>query len=93
MKRFFTEHPQSVGETYGQHLAFALGVGGRMVVAGIACMVHGLVPAFFKTTGSRAIRDLVLRINPGNRAAARAGKATTPLFTAKEIESLTSASL
>ena len=98
MKRFFTEHPATVGETYGEHFAFAISVGGRMVGGGLACMLHAVFPEFCKTTGSRTIRELALRLVPSNREKRRAivpGAADRfePLFTAAELESLTSASL
>jgi hypothetical protein len=64
----FTRHPATVGETYGGHLAFASGVGGRMVLAGIACMLHGIFPFLFERTGSRAILDLHGRVTGGARA-------------------------
>ena len=67
MKRFFTEHPATVGETYGEHFAFAISVGGRMVGGGLACMLHAVFPEFCKTTGSRTIRELALRLVPSNR--------------------------
>jgi hypothetical protein len=54
----FTEHPASVNETYGQHLASASYFGCRMVLAGLACLVHGLVPFAFVRTGSETIRHL-----------------------------------
>jgi hypothetical protein len=56
--RPFTEHPASVGETYGQHLAMAACFGARMIFAGCACLVHGLLPFLFVRTGSHAISEL-----------------------------------
>ena len=56
--RLFTEHPESVGETYAEHLARAALFGGRMVVAGLACMLHALLPFVFVRTGSQAIDEL-----------------------------------
>jgi hypothetical protein len=56
--RVFTEHPASVGESYGEHLFRAVYFGSRMVFAGIACVVHGVLPFLFVRTGSRAIADL-----------------------------------
>jgi hypothetical protein len=56
--RAFTAHPASVGESYGEHLLRAMGFGLRMVLAGIACLVHGVLPFLFQRTGSRAIADL-----------------------------------
>ncbi len=57
-KRLFTDHPASVGETYGQHLLMATAFGARMVAAGCACLLHGVFPWLFRTTGSDAIRAL-----------------------------------
>jgi len=60
--RAFTEHPASVGESYGEHLGRALCFGSRMIFAGIACMVHGVLPFLFVRTGSRAISELNERL-------------------------------
>lgn len=56
--RAFTEHPASVGETYGQHLVHASAFGARMVCGGIACMLHGLLPFLLVRTGSRQVARL-----------------------------------
>ncbi|HTY50006.1 MAG TPA: DUF6356 family protein [Steroidobacteraceae bacterium] len=60
--RLFAEHPHSIGETYLQHQRHAFAFGWTMVAAGIACMVHGMVPALFRSTGSRAITRLYDRM-------------------------------
>jgi hypothetical protein len=51
----FTDHPASVGETYGEHLAAAGGFGLRMILGGMACLLHGLLPFLFTRTGSSTI--------------------------------------
>ena len=56
--RLFTDHPASVGESYGEHLLTASGFGLRMVLAGLACMVHALLPFLFVKTGSVQISTL-----------------------------------
>jgi hypothetical protein len=56
--RAFTEHPASVGESYSEHLFRAVYFGTRMVFAGVACLVHGVLPFLFVRTGSRAIAEL-----------------------------------
>ena len=58
LHRLFTEHPRSIGETYLEHQRYAFTFGTTMLAAGLACMLHGLVPALFRTTGSRAIVSL-----------------------------------
>ena len=58
LKDVFVEHPATVDETYTEHMGMAFSFGVTMVAAGTACLLHGLVPALFKTTGSQAIRSL-----------------------------------
>jgi hypothetical protein len=58
MTRIFTEHPASVDETYLEHLATALSFGVRMLLAGLACLVHAVLPFTFTKTGSIAITHL-----------------------------------
>ena len=58
----FTEHPASVGESYGEHFATASGFGVTMVVAGLACLLHGIFPFWFGRTGSDAITTLHRRM-------------------------------
>lgn len=54
----FTDHPASVNESYFQHMGVAFGFGGRMLVAGCACLLHGLFPFLFTRTGSSTITEL-----------------------------------
>lgn len=54
----FTGHPASVNETYLEHLGSAWSFSFRMIGAGIACFLHGLLPFLFCTTGSSTIRQL-----------------------------------
>lgn len=56
--KLFREHPTEVGETYAEHFAAAGGFGLKMVVGGLACMVHAVVPALFVTTGSGMVKKL-----------------------------------
>ena len=56
--RAFTAHPASVGESYIEHMAHAGCFGARMIAAGVACLVHALLPFLFVRTGSAAITEL-----------------------------------
>ena len=60
LPRSFVDHPHSVGESYGEHFAVASGFGLRLIAAGVACLVHACVPAWFTRTGSRAVRSLAI---------------------------------
>jgi hypothetical protein len=73
MRWSFSEHPASVGESYVEHLGTAWSFGSRMIVAGCACLTHGLFPFLFVKTGSLAIRELHDRMVV-NRMRARAAK-------------------
>lgn len=58
MRELFTDHPASVGETYLEHLGMSWRFGAVMLLGGLACLLHGLVPALCMRTGSGAIRRL-----------------------------------
>ena len=58
VRRLFLDHPESVGESYVQHLGVAGRFGWRLTRGGLACMVHGLLPFVFKTSGSDTVREL-----------------------------------
>jgi Family of unknown function (DUF6356) len=58
----FTRHPESVGETYGEHLGTAAGFGWEMLLGSLACFVHALLPFLFERTASIAIRRLHARM-------------------------------
>lgn len=54
----FTEHPESVGETYFEHLQTSFGFGARMMAAGVGCVLHGIFPFICVRTGSKTIGKL-----------------------------------
>jgi hypothetical protein len=62
MRKLFTEHPLSVGETYGGHCVSACGFGLRLIWAGLACCLHGFLPFLCVTTGSRTVKRLYERM-------------------------------
>lgn len=62
LRRAFTDHPASVGETYGQHLCHACGFALRMMLGGSACLVHAVLPFVFVRTASNVVADLHQRL-------------------------------
>lgn len=60
--KLFQDHPASVGETYFEHLGSATGFGVTMILAGFACLIHGVFPFLFVKTGSRAVGGLYSRM-------------------------------
>jgi len=49
------EHLREAGEGYGEHLAFASLVAALLFAAGLACLVHAIVPAFCRRSASRIV--------------------------------------
>ena len=48
-------HLASAGETYWEHLRFARTIGLLSLSAGIACLIHAIVPSLCTSTASRTI--------------------------------------
>ncbi len=80
LRRWFLDHPHAVDESYAEHGAVAAGYGLALIGAGLACMVHALVPALFETTASRTVRRLVSRL--GARRTQASPQDCTPAATA-----------
>jgi hypothetical protein len=68
----FTKHPESVGESWVEHMGQAWSFGALMIAAGLACLVHGLFPFLFVTTGSTTVRKLFDRMVANRRRHAEA---------------------
>ena len=51
-------HLEAAGERYFEHMRFASTVGLLAISAGLACLIHSLVPALCTRTASRTIRHL-----------------------------------
>jgi uncharacterized NAD(P)/FAD-binding protein YdhS len=66
MDALFLSHPREVGEGYWDHLATAGVVGGRLLLAGAACVTHAFVPALFPRTASQTIHALHAEITARN---------------------------
>ena len=69
--KLFTDHPASVDETYGEHFAFASRTGLTLIGAGLAALVHGLLPFLFERTASRTVLRLAERCGPRSATSVR----------------------
>ncbi|MEM1174581.1 MAG: DUF6356 family protein [Pseudomonadota bacterium] len=58
LKAKFTEHPATVGESYGEHFVSAMGFSISMLKAAFCCGVHAILPFLFAKTGSECITEL-----------------------------------
>ena len=69
-EKLFLSHPRTVNETYFEHQRAAFAYGRKLIWAGLACLVHGLVPALCVTSGSRRVADLNHQMGARRRRAA-----------------------
>ncbi|URD61211.1 DUF6356 family protein [Sphingomonas sp. KRR8] len=53
--RLFTDHPKTLGMSWAGHAVGAVRIGGEMIGAGAACLVHAVVPGFFTETAGRTV--------------------------------------
>lgn len=60
--RLFTHHPDAVDETYFEHMCFAGSAGLRMVAAGLAALVHSVLPFMFEHTASRLMAPIANKL-------------------------------
>ena len=75
MKQLFTDHPATVGETYGQHMGSALSFAGPLFVAACCCLVHAVLPFVFEKTASGKVQDLYRRMVTNRHSASNIDKA------------------
>ena len=63
LRRLFLDHPQSVDETYFEHLRFAGWFSGQLALASGAALIHAILPFLFESTASRIIDRLHRRMH------------------------------
>ena len=78
--KLFRDHPESVGETYLEHMRAALWFSTTMARAALCCFFHAFLPFLFTKTGSSSIERLyqemvIARDSYTQRTRARVGAA------------------
>jgi hypothetical protein len=58
MKNPFTEHPETLNETYLEHMQAALKISGLMLLAGSACLIHSIFPFLFTNFANDTVQRL-----------------------------------
>ena len=58
ISKVFLDHPRSVEESYFEHLVFAGKFSAKLILAGLAALVHALIPCLFEKTASRMIAEM-----------------------------------
>ena len=67
IRALFTGHPASIGESYVEHLIHAAHFSVRLLAAGIACLIHAVMPFLFVQTASRVVMQLHERMVAARR--------------------------
>ena len=70
-RQLLTEHPATVGETWGEHAATAWDFAWRLQVAALAALVHAVLPFLCVKTASTLITDLHGRMVTHRQSPAR----------------------
>lgn len=58
IERLFTDHPRSLGMSWASHGIGAVGIAVRLIGAGLACLIHALVPAWFTQTAGKTVTQM-----------------------------------
>ena len=58
VQRLFVEHPSSLGMSWVEHGIGAVKIGSELVGAGMACIVHAVVPGWFTQTAGRTVERM-----------------------------------
>ena len=56
--RLFFDHPRSLGMSWWGHGVGALDIGVKLVGAGLACLIHAVVPGVFTQTAGKTITGM-----------------------------------
>jgi hypothetical protein len=59
-KKYFYEHPESIGESYWQHFCNASVFGTKLIVFGMAEYIHAIIPGIdlFETFGTNSYIEI-----------------------------------
>jgi hypothetical protein len=70
LRRLFTDHPKSLGMSWGSHGAGAVKIGAELIGAGCAAIVHAAVPGWFTETAGRTVTRIYDHIQSRKAGAA-----------------------
>ena len=58
VRRLFLDHPRSLGMSWAGHGIGAVKIGAELVGAGLACIVHAVVPGWFTQTAGKTVERM-----------------------------------
>lgn len=57
-QRLFTDHPRTLGMNWAVHGAGAARIAFVLIGAGLACLVHAVVPGWFTQTAGKTVTNI-----------------------------------
>jgi hypothetical protein len=57
-QRLFTDHPRTLGMSWAVHGAGAARIAFVLIGAGVACLVHAVVPGWFTQTAGKTVTNI-----------------------------------
>jgi hypothetical protein len=58
IRRLFLDHPRSLGMGWAGHGIGAVKIGAELVGAGLACIIHAVVPGWFTQTAGKTVERM-----------------------------------
>jgi len=58
MKNIFTKHPNSIGETYFQHLLKGVSFSMKLILISLKVFIHAIAPFLFENSASDKVAEL-----------------------------------
>ena len=56
--RLFVHHPRSLGMSWGGHGIGAVKIAFELIGAGVACLIHAVVPGWFTQTAGKTVERM-----------------------------------
>ena len=68
--RMLFAHPRKVGESYAEHAGIASRFGATMMLGGVKCLAHAILPTVFERSASDCVAKLHGELDRRRRASA-----------------------
>jgi hypothetical protein len=57
-QRLFTDHPRTLGMSWAVHGAGAARIAFVLIGAGVACLIHAVIPGWFTQTAGKTVTNI-----------------------------------
>jgi len=78
--KLFFEHPRNIEESYLEHAGHAGFIGTRLLLAGFACLIHGVLPGLFVRTASNTLDNVIALMAKRSRGIQSSSQSTNTMM-------------